>query len=879
MPRVKKRTEQDQFRFRVDYQKLIQQTDSEKCWVVVMSDSTLNLALSLGRFIKWGTRWGNRYDEQGNSVPAPDYPLGTGPIDDLIHNYFWELNMACNASELTRIADATERIADNLQTPVAEETWGLAKLFFEFQDDMTLQDLIDKMEEADGPEYKFKDFLETLTFIKDLSPDFPSLKLPNMFEIYRNMKESRYWHTQNTLMAFQATALRGVQNALAPFDETEGDDEGTIMESIYNSLDQIPWERIAIAATGAIVEPTPVGEATLAAISVGNTLKSIKDWIKGKYYDWLDYYINQTENPIPPETVVGAILELKRGQINQPNLTLQTIINNISAVVGDNDITDFPDIYNILIQIADFLPDEFGEQYGIPDPSSFIMAAILDRSMNDLKEQLAEMADRIAPDALNNLADSVQNVDIAGIITQLTAIAGADPNSNLNSIIQQLIILSNRIAPADENIKSAIEALDLSVINDVDVNPVINVDPTPIDNTVNVNVDPTPIDNTVNVNLDVTALETALNLATAELVNLVTNTDNLTDLAELSNMVQKIEDLKCICENLEEMLKAQLLDGPDTQVVPIYSSVVDVYRCDAAKWLLGKIFIDLNYVIARITAVLPIPTDLIGIALEVARLVGLVAGILPGIAIAVAEVLLDALERLTINDLNLLANILQTNRPAFLCDIYTANNAEEAAEAIQARFYTLLEITEANELSEFIMTWIFTTGALDRVYLPDGHELRVTQEEIDAYTGWTNDDCTECGPILDLSCMPQSMLQAYGTPDLRNGGSVWDTTEFPIGAWHTLTSEFFSGAGSGNHQRINIIQFDDAYTMELEILSIPAGKELLITMSDCTEEFYNVTHDVIANLGTFQINELFIRTDPTEASDPGTFQIRIKRLN
>ncbi len=81
-------------RFSVDYAALVESATAD-CHLVILSDTTLRLALSLGRFLRWQTRWVNH-----PGLPGPNFPTGHGPIDDLIHTYFAELAMGCNANDL-----------------------------------------------------------------------------------------------------------------------------------------------------------------------------------------------------------------------------------------------------------------------------------------------------------------------------------------------------------------------------------------------------------------------------------------------------------------------------------------------------------------------------------------------------------------------------------------------------------------------------------------------------------------------------------------------------------------------------------------------------------------------------------------------------------
>jgi hypothetical protein len=217
-----------------------------------------------------------------------------------------------------------------------------------------------------------------------------------------------------------------------------------------------------------------------------------------------------------------------------------------------------------------------------------------------------------------------------------------------------------------------------------------------------------------------------------------------------------------------------------------------------------------------------------------------------------------------------LGTILLTHRPSFLCNIYEANNSEDAEIAIRQRFYTLLGITEANGLSEFIMTWIFTTGALDRVYLPAGHELRVTQEEIDVYAGWTNDDCSGCSPI-DVSCLPQTGTVNKGTPSPGPfDGGIWSVD---IGTWYTITSADVVG-----YEEITL-NMDNLYEFEIEVLD--ATTDLTIYLRDCAGTPLLHDHNPAGSLPAMPYNignHQFVQLD-MDSFGGAQFQMRLRRVS
>lgn len=348
---------------------------------------------------------------------TPDWRrLITGIIDSLSFGWAWDERtghiktvqatgrdifesmciMDCTVFE--RMAVATEAIAAALNaTDKNGQTITLAQIAYNTSGDITLQDFIDEMQAqaAANADYSFKDILETMLYMRDLAPNlFPNLRLPDLGAIWANVKQSRWNHNHLTLMAYQATALRGIQNALAPFEPDEENDEESIVQQIYNGLDQIPWEKIAIAAMGAAAEPTPVGETTLAAAGIAATLKSAWDTLSGLFSNWWNKWINEVETPTPSQTVVGAILELKNQTPTQNSLTLTQIVNNISTIVGDDDTADYPAAYKMLLDVLDFLPDQFTDRYVIDDPAAFIQA-IMQAQNSELIAEMSKVVEGI----------------------------------------------------------------------------------------------------------------------------------------------------------------------------------------------------------------------------------------------------------------------------------------------------------------------------------------------------------------------------------------------------------------------------------------------------------------------------------------------------
>lgn len=301
--------------------------DTGPCYLVALDAKALAITrLMWAVFPKYHWLWG---------LPSPrrDWDNQTQQIWTDIQDYV-DCVEAClvSCTEISELNTHLARIADSLQTvdgegnPVSHlaylqhlQTLGavpgagdtiqtsLIKAVEALgAQDLTLQELIDEIN-ANPNLNKFKDFLETLTFIRDLTPSI-NLKLPSIWPLLTALFEARYLHNDLTIKAYQATALRGIQNALTPFEDNEEQDEETIVKEIYDNLDKLPWLLTAVAA---VAEPTPSGETVVAA-KMGATALSWLVRIKDSLLNLWNSWANQVENPIPASTVTGSLLDISR---------------------------------------------------------------------------------------------------------------------------------------------------------------------------------------------------------------------------------------------------------------------------------------------------------------------------------------------------------------------------------------------------------------------------------------------------------------------------------------------------------------------------------------------------------------------------------------
>ncbi|NJN97914.1 MAG: hypothetical protein HC875_29485 [Anaerolineales bacterium] len=281
--------------------------------------------------------YGRAYDEDTGSV------LGALEVGRGIFN---SMSM-CNLDEMTRAirqltaviggleVDLTEPIPDNLNytdveigllptlhehlqalgpIPKAGDTimTSLQKLA-QSQEyaGLTLEDLIDQIESFEPTLFdRWKDYLEVLSFMSTIFPGTTRVDIVGDF--FEKLSLARYRHNDLTIKGYQATALRGIMRGLAPFEDEAEADEQTLLEK----LGSIPWLGKAAIA---LIEPTPGGEAWLAAATFAQTVQAVFDKIKDAWDGWFSSWVNKVEDPVPTNNVTTAISSIA-GAIGGLNL-------------------------------------------------------------------------------------------------------------------------------------------------------------------------------------------------------------------------------------------------------------------------------------------------------------------------------------------------------------------------------------------------------------------------------------------------------------------------------------------------------------------------------------------------------------------------------
>ena len=778
-----------------DYNRIGQASD-DNCWLVFLSDRDLHI-------IYEALQWANK--QQTRVFTAID---DTGEIYTIADGAQWEnfkwwvsqLYDHLGARQVTN--ELLERIANNLQMDVVVdnqgtiETRSITQVIAGGAGGADFDELIDAIsEQGQGIEdYGLKDWLEMMTYTKDLLPNFNG---PSLFGIIKAIMEMRFKSKLLGQLAMINTNLRYAGLALSPprTNQTPEDEEAWIQQ-VFQDIDLIPWLTSGVAA---LAEPTPAGETALSVAMSKVVGQAVLAKLK-QLWDWW----NSNPTGVPEGSIVGMLEQIANaagGGSNSQSVTLQQIINNISTAPGDDDIVDFPHLYGLLTQIMDFLPDDQGD-YKLPDPSTLIQTMILDRT-------LSEMSDRI-----NELELSVTN------------------NFNPSNPI------TNNFSPTN-------------------------------------NFNPTN-----NVNFDIASIVTELGHIKDNLLNISGDTDALAHLDRLNDITtnlgeinNRINELQCICDNLAQI--AFSMNQTDTVALTGQYNNAGIYRCEAGKWYLGKMFEAFsilkeeseswgNVVFSNIW------NFYVTLYSEVSKKLGEILGFIDP---RLEEFVLGTSIQETLNIHQTIIDL----RLQWLDDIYNATSPDDAITAMATTLdaYSPGGFTVSQAMKDAIGAFWERSRGLERVFLPEGDSLIVTQEEMDIYSVWNPDSCD-----ADLSCMPQQMYWSYGTPSIESGG-IWDLSTYPVGTWVTITSEWDSEAvADARKQQIYCPAFDDDYDIEFEILSVPSGLQILFWLQDCAFDFITQQyHSSPVNIGTYKTNSMAFQSWPYGPTNPGTFQVRIRRTS
>jgi hypothetical protein len=164
--------------------------------------------------------------------------------------------------------------------------------------DDTVDQLIAKISNIDpGASDSFGDLAEMLQALKALFPGTARVRLVTSF--YERLQQRRWWHNHLTIQAYQATALRGIQRSIAPFD-----DDGTTDEGILKKIGAVPWLARAVVA---VLEPTPGGEIYLFAETLKGVAQTLFTAIQAGWNFWWNAWVDRVQTPVPVDTVTGGL--------------------------------------------------------------------------------------------------------------------------------------------------------------------------------------------------------------------------------------------------------------------------------------------------------------------------------------------------------------------------------------------------------------------------------------------------------------------------------------------------------------------------------------------------------------------------------------------
>lgn len=218
--------------------------------------------------------------------------------------------------------------------------------------DMTLAELIAAMEAQDGPDYGFKDWLEILRLFQEIFNGAGLVSVGAIGGLITAILAARTSHNTLAIQAMQATALRGIQNAIAPPKDPETEQE--TVTSWMDTLEKIPFLTTAIIA---LVDPSPAGEGAMAAkiaLTVRNLMDKAFSWIS----DWWNNYVSTVGNPQPAGTVVGMLSEISRkiqsltDEQETPTVTVSNRLKLIAEAIEGIE-TNGTDVTPSLVSIAE----------------------------------------------------------------------------------------------------------------------------------------------------------------------------------------------------------------------------------------------------------------------------------------------------------------------------------------------------------------------------------------------------------------------------------------------------------------------------------------------------------------------------------------------
>ena len=192
-----------------------------------------------------------------------NYDFDTGRFKDIeqLANDLQDSFMSCDLIEITQgiqdivktqrmivlaLTGGTLDFEANPEVPIVVSYEGLGpiiKSLGSYQGGtMTIGELITAMEAEDNSLYPFKDYLELLKIVRQITGDGDNISLGLAVNLWQMVNTFRTSHNGLSLMAYLGTGVRGIQSSLVPFAEgSDTPSEQETVEEVYDNIDKANW--------------------------------------------------------------------------------------------------------------------------------------------------------------------------------------------------------------------------------------------------------------------------------------------------------------------------------------------------------------------------------------------------------------------------------------------------------------------------------------------------------------------------------------------------------------------------------------------------------------------------------------------------------------
>lgn len=317
--------------------------------------------------------------------------------DDLVN--ILRVNNAILAGETLDLADQIPQNYDYTENGIGPI---LNRIAGGVTDDLSIQDLIDAIENGDFTGQGFlgnlRDFVEILVFLKLLFG--PDTKVSIALNYWDKIKLSRYQHNHLTLMAYQATALRGIQFGITPFEGTGVKTESEILEE----LGGLAWLGKPVTKW---IDDLPLEGLDTLSVIFGGVVTTFYQSVKSAWNYWYEKWINLVGTPEPAQTVTGILTQIAQ----------RLLWDQRDDGGGPYTVTDFTglSISEMLQKLAytQVTPDDETAQPGVS----------VSNRLGDIKDEIDGLDSRLGDfiDA-NNMTDLLSVLDTSQLVAAIEAI-------------------------------------------------------------------------------------------------------------------------------------------------------------------------------------------------------------------------------------------------------------------------------------------------------------------------------------------------------------------------------------------------------------------------------------------------------------------------